>query len=81
MQALVHKNAKKIVVKLSHLQGADFDKEYAKNELAYHKAVNSLVANEFIPNIENVEVKNLFKAALKIFKAHESHAEKMVSEL
>jgi len=77
----LQKNAKNIVVKLSHLQGADFDKEYAKNELAYHKAVNNLVANEFIPNIENVEVKNLFKAALKIFKAHESHAEKMVSEL
>ena len=77
----LQKNSKKIIIKLSQLQGAAFDKGYAENELAYHKSVNNLVANEFIPNIENNEVKDLFKAALKIFKVHESHAEKTVSEL
>ena len=74
-------DSKKIVTKLSHLHGAAFDKGYADNELAYHKAVNNLVENAFIPNIENAEVKELFKAGLRIFKTHEAHAEKVVSSL
>ena len=66
---------------LSALKGADFDKAYAANELAYHQAVNDIVANDFIPNVENAEVKALFEAGLEIFKTHESHAEKMVGAL
>ena len=66
---------------MSKLRGAAFDKRYAANELAYHKAVNDLVEHTFIPNIENGEVKALFKAGLKIFKAHEGHADMMVKKL
>lgn len=79
-QTLV-KNSKKIVDDMSKLRGAAFDKAYAKNELGYHKAVNGLVENSFIPNIENAEVKALFGAGLKIFKAHEGHAAMMVGKL
>lgn len=71
----------KIVDELSGLRGAEFDKRYAENELAYHKAVNGLMANSFIPNIENAEVKSLFEAGLEIFKVHEDHAEMMVKKL
>lgn len=71
----------KIVDELSGLRGTAFDKRYAENELAYHKAVNGLMANSFIPNIENAEVKSLFEAGLEIFKVHEGHAEMMVKEL
>ena len=71
----------KLVDEMSQLRGADFDKRYAANELAYHKAVNGLVATAFIPNIENAEVKALFEAGLKIFKVHEHHAEMMVGGL
>lgn len=74
-------NSHKLVDKMSKLRGKAFDKFYASNELAYHKAVNGLVANAFIPNIENAEVKALFKAGLKIFKVHEKHAEMMVKGL
>lgn len=74
-------NSHKIVDTMSKLRGAAFDRHYAKNELAYHKAVNNLVENAFIPNIENAEVKALFKAGLRIFKAHEKHAEMMVEGL
>ena len=70
-----------IIDELSKLRGAAFDKRYAENELAYHKAVNDLVENTFIPNIENAEVKALFEAGLKIFKVHEGHAQHMVSKL
>ena len=70
-----------IIAKFSALSGAEFDKAYTDNELAYHKAVNALVGDVFIPNIENAEVKALFEEGLKIFKAHEAHAEMMVKAL
>ena len=74
-------NADTIIDEMSKLRGDEFDRRYAANELAYHKAVNDLVENTFIPNIDHPEVKALFKAGLEIFKAHEHHAEKMVEGL
>jgi len=74
-------NAEKLIDEMSQLRGAEFDRRYAENELAYHKAVNELVENAFIPNIEHPEVKALFETGLGIFKAHESHAEMMVKEV
>lgn len=70
-----------IISELSKLRGRDFDRRYAENELGYHKAVNDLVANAFIPNIENGEVKALFQQGLEIFRTHEAHAEMMVRKL
>ena len=70
-----------IVNEMRQLSGAEFDTRYANNELGYHKAVNGLVEGSFIPNIENTEVKALFKKALTIFKMHEQHAEKVVASL
>jgi putative membrane protein len=67
-----------LINEMSQLRGAAFDRRYAENELAYHKAVNDLIENAFIPNIENGEVKALFEAGLIIFTAHEGHAEHMV---
>ncbi|MBT3402021.1 MAG: DUF4142 domain-containing protein [Rhodospirillaceae bacterium] len=74
-------NAEKIIDDLSALRGAEFDRAYAANELAYHKAVNELVENTFIPNIDNAEVKALFEQGLEIFKVHEGHAGNMVQAL
>ena len=79
-QALV-RGSYDLVDEMSRLRGVEFDRRYAANELAYHKAVNDLVANAFIPNIENGEVKALFQAGLKIFKIHEGHAASMVEQL
>ena len=73
--------SEKLVDEMAGLRGAAFDKRYAENELAYHQAVNKLVEHTFIPNIENAEVKALFKQGLQIFKAHEKHAEMMVKAL
>ena len=69
------------LAELSGLSGGTFDKRYAENELAYHMAVNDLVANAFIPNIENDEVRDLFKQALTIFTAHQEHSQLIVDEL
>ena len=79
-QAL-NEDAERIIDEMSELRGEAFDKYYANNELQYHRAVNDLVANSFIPNIENDEVRALFKAGLEIFRTHEGHAESMVSSL
>jgi len=70
--------AEAIIDELASLRGAEFDRRYAENELAYHQTVNGVVGDAFIPNIENAEVKALFEAGLEIFKAHEGHAEMMV---
>jgi putative membrane protein len=66
---------------LSRLRGAEFDRRYAANEAAYHRAVNGLVAETFIPNIDNPEVKKAFEGALQIFLVHQAHAEKLDREL
>ena len=70
-----------LINELSQLRGPAFDRRYAENELAYHRAVNKLVEGTFIPNLKNPEIKALFEKALSIFKAHELHAEKMVRAL
>lgn len=77
----LNQDAEVIIDNFSKLRGAEFDKAYAENELAYHKAVNGLVGDVFIPNIDNAEVKALFEEGLKIFKVHEGHAEMMVKAL
>jgi len=74
-------NSEKLVDEMSKLRGVEFDRRYAENELAYHQAVNALVAKDFIPNIENAEVKALFEQGLEIFLAHEKHAQMMVDKL
>ena len=71
----------KLVARMSRLEGAAFDRAYAQNELAYHKAVNQLVEHSFIPRIRNAEMKALFRQALAIFKVHQGHAARMVRSL
>ena len=74
-------DAEKIIDELSGLRGADFDRRYAENELAYHKAVVDLVETAFVPNIDHPEVKELFVDGLALFKAHLAHAQNMVDAL
>ncbi len=73
--------SKQLVNEMKQLSGTAFDERYANNELEYHKAVNDLVENTFIPNVENAEVKALFEQGLKIFKVHEQHATETVASL
>jgi len=77
----LNKNAEEIIDGFAKLRGAEFDAAYAANELAYHQAVNDMVENAMIPNIDNAEVKALFEQGLEIFKAHEKHAAMMVKAL
>lgn len=72
-------DAARIKDEMSHLRGTAFDAYYAKNELAYHRAVNGLVEGTFIPNLRHPEVKQAFQGALGLFRAHERHAEQLVA--
>lgn len=64
---------------LSRLRGAAFDRRYVENELAYHRAVNGVVADAFLPNAKNSEVKKAFEGALVIFRGHERHAAQLAA--
>jgi putative membrane protein len=75
------KNAADKRAELDKLKGAAFDKAYAANEVAYHKAVDSALETTLIPNANNAELKSLLQTGLKIFQGHEQHAEHVTAGL
>jgi putative membrane protein len=66
---------------LAKLTGAQFDKAYADNEVAYHKVVDNALETVLIPDATNAELKDLLKTGLKIFQGHEMHAEHVAQSL
>ncbi len=66
---------------LSKLHGAEFDKAYANNEVAYHKTVNGALETTLIPDASNPELKDLLSTGLKIFQGHQEHAEHLAETL
>jgi putative membrane protein len=75
------KNAAAKLDELARLKGADFDKAYVANEVAYHKAVDGALETLLIPSASNAELKSLLQTGLKIFQGHEQHAEHVAAEL
>jgi putative membrane protein len=75
------KNATAKLAELGKLKGADFDKAYVANEVAYHKAVDSALETTLIPSANNAELKSLLQTGLKIFQGHEQHAEHIAAGL
>lgn len=75
------KNAADKLAELGKLKGAEFDKSYVANEIAYHKAVNSALETTLIPNAGNAELKSLLQTGLKIFQGHQQHAEHVAAGL
>ena len=75
------KNAAEKLAELAKLTGAAFDKAYAANEVAYHRAVDGALETTLIPNATNPELKSLLQTGLKIFQGHEQHAEHVTAGL
>lgn len=75
------KQASDELEKLGKLNGAAFDKAYAENEVAYHKAVIGALETTLIPSANNADLKSLLQTGLKIFQGHEQHAEQVASAL
>ena len=75
------KQAADKLAELAKLKGADYDKAYVANEVAYHKAVNGSLETQLIPSASNAELKSLLQTGLKIFQGHEQHAEQVAAKL
>ena len=67
--------------KLAKLKGAVFDREYANNEVAYHKTVNGALETTLIPSAKNGELKSLLQTGLTLFREHQAHAEQVAKTL
>ena len=67
--------------KLARLSGAAFDREYANNEVAYHKTVNGALESTLIPSAKNGELKSLLETGLTLFREHQMHAEQVAKAL
>ena len=66
---------------LTALEGADFDKAYAANEVAYHQTVNGALESTLIPSASNAELKDLLTTGLRLFQGHQQHAEQLAASL
>ena len=75
------KQAADKLAELAKLKGAEFDKAYVANEVAYHKAVDGALETLLIPSASNAELKSLLQTGLKIFQGHEQHAEHVAAAL
>jgi putative membrane protein len=75
------KNAADKLAEFGKLKGAEFDKAYVANEVAYHKAVDNALETTLIPDASNAELKSLLQTGLKIFQGHEQHAEHVAASL
>ena len=75
------KQAADKLAELAKLKGADYDKAYVANEVAYHKAVNGALETQLIPSASNAELKSLLQTGLKIFQGHQQHAEHVAAKL
>jgi len=68
-------DAAKTIATLKTKSGKAFDKAYVDNEVAYHKAVISVVQGTLIPATTNAELKALLQKVVPALKAHLEHAE------
>lgn len=67
--------------RLAKLSGADFDKAYVTNEVAYHKQVNGALETLLIPSAKNADLKDLLETGLKLFQGHQQHAEHVATTI
>jgi putative membrane protein len=75
------KQAAETHARLDKLSGAAFDEAYARNEVAYHAAVNGALKGTLIPSADNAELKVLLETGLTLFTEHQHHAEHLAAKL
>jgi putative membrane protein len=66
---------------LSSKSGADFDRAYIANEVAYHRAVLEALDQLLIPGATNGELKQTLVDVRPAFEGHLRHAESLQSAL
>jgi putative membrane protein len=73
--------AKAMLARLDALSGAEYDRAYVDNEVAYHRTVNGALRDTLIPSASNAELKSLLQTGLKLFGEHQAHAEHLAADL
>jgi len=64
----------KMLAKLKGMHGAEFDKAYIDNEVAYHESVINALDKTLLPNTKNAELKSVLESGRPIFISHLEHA-------
>ncbi len=67
--------------KLEKLEGAEFDKAYVDNEVAYHEAVINVLKTQLIPSAQNADLKAALTGVQPAFDAHLAHAKQVQASL
>lgn len=67
--------------KLDKLEGAEFDKAYVDNEVAYHEAVINVLKTQLIPSATNADLKAALTGVAPAFDAHLAHAKQVQESL
>ena len=71
----------KMLAKLKGMHGAEFDKAYTDNEVAYHESVIGALDKTLLPNAKNAELKSLLESGRPIFISHLEHAKTLQKSL
>lgn len=74
-------NGEKVKARLKSLKGAEFDRFYIDNEVAYHELVVNAVENVLIKNAKNAELKATLESVLPLFVRHLEHARMIQKEM
>lgn len=67
--------------RLMRASGAEFDRAYIANEVAYHRAVLDALDSLLIPNAGNAELKETLVGVRPAFEAHLQHAQSLQQSL
>ena len=74
-------DGEKEIAKLKAIHGAEFDKAYIDNEVAYHESVIGALDKVLLPNAKNAELKSLLETGRPIFVSHLNHAKELQASL
>ena len=66
---------------LNKLSGPAFDSAFLAHEVAYHKAVIEAVTTQFLPAIQNAELKSFVQSIAPAFQAHLALAENLQKQM
>jgi putative membrane protein len=67
--------------RLAQMSGAEFDRAYIANEIAYHQTVLEALDGALIPNAQNPELKATLVSVRPAFVAHLEHAQRVQASL
>ena len=75
------RQARETHAKLGALDGAQFDRAYVDNEVAFHRTVNGALSSTLIPSADNGELKSLLQTGASLFGQHQAHAEHLAASM